>query len=70
MGLAGSVLAIGLVTSLAPITKATSACANSEFISSNSKTSSYHTLASANKTFICPGILPATGWIAKLTFTP
>ena len=33
----------------------------SELISSNSKTSSYGTFASASRTFMCPGILPATG---------
>ena len=40
IGLLGSVLATGFVTSLAPITKATSELAKSLFISSNSKTSS------------------------------
>ena len=70
IGLLGSVLAAGLVISLAPITKATSQVLKSELISSNSKTSSYETLASASSTFIWPGILPATGWIANETFTP
>ena len=49
------------------MTKATSALAKSLFISSNSNTSSYGTFASANNTFICPGILPATGCIANFT---
>ena len=40
IGEAGSVFAAGLVTSLAPITKATSACENSLLMSSSSKTSS------------------------------
>ena len=48
----GLVFATGFVTSLAPITKATSAFTKSLFISSSSNTSSYGTFASANKTFI------------------
>ena len=40
IGLLGSVLAAGLVTSLAPMTKATSAVENSLLISSSSNTSS------------------------------
>ena len=40
IGLLGSDLAAGLVTSLAPITNATSACAKSELISVNSYISS------------------------------
>ncbi len=40
IGLLGSVLAAGLVTSLAPMTKATSAVENSELMSSSSNTSS------------------------------
>ena len=31
---------------------------------------SYGTPASANSTFSCPGIRPATGWIPNLTFFP
>src|SRR6056300_1380502 len=58
---------MGFVTSFAPITNATSALAKSLLISSNSNTSSYGTFASANKTFICPGIRPATGCIAYET---
>ncbi len=54
-------LAAGLTVSFAPTTIATSHSAISEFISSISINFSYGTLASANKTFICPGILPATG---------
>ena len=41
--------------------KETSVLEKSLLIFSSSNTSSYGTFASANKTFICPGILPATG---------
>ena len=56
--------AAGLVTSLAPMTSATSARANSGLISSISLSCGYGTLASASSTFMWPGIRPATGWIA------
>ena len=56
--------AAGLVTSLAPMTRATSALANSGLISSISLSCGYGTFASASSTFMCPGIRPATGWMA------
>ena len=31
---------------------------------------SYGTPASASSTFMCPGMRPATGWIANFTSTP
>ena len=70
MGLVRSVLAAGFVTSFAPMTTATSDRLNSEFISSKSFSSSYGTSASASNTFMCPGILPATGCIAYLIDAP
>ena len=39
-------------------------------MSSISFIASYSTSASANSTFMCPGMRPATGWIAYLTSTP
>ena len=56
--------AAGLVTSLAPITSTTSVRLNSGLISSISLSCGYGTLASASSTFMCPGIRPATGWMA------
>lgn len=49
-----------LTVSLAPITIVTSVFSKSSLISSISYTISYGTLASANNTLSCPGILPAT----------
>ena len=62
--------AAGFVTSLAPITSATSQRSNSGLISSISLSWGYGTFASARRTFMCPGIRPATGWIAYFTSTP
>src|SRR4029453_12653113 len=39
-------------------------------MSSISNTWSYGTSASASSTFMCPGMRPATGWMAYLTVTP
>ncbi|MCY1445621.1 hypothetical protein D9M71_621460 [compost metagenome] len=66
----GSFLAAGLTTSFAPSTSTTSAWPNSELMSSISNTWSYGTSASASSTFMCPGMRPATGWIAYFTVTP
>ncbi|KAF0962005.1 hypothetical protein MLGJGCBP_04874 [Rhodococcus sp. T7] len=66
----GSFRAAGLVTSFAPITRVTSVRENSSLMSSISFIASYSTSASARSTFMCPGIRPATGWIAYLTSTP
>src|SRR6478735_4844765 len=63
-------LAAGLVTSLAPTTRATSIWGNCGLISSISLSSGYGTLASASSTFMWPGIRPATGWMAYVTSTP
>ena len=57
----GVVLAAGFTTSLAPTTRTTSVCGKVGLISSISTNCSYGTFASASKTFICPGIRPATG---------
>ena len=62
--------AAGLVTSFAPTTSATSVRENSVLISSISLICGYGTFASASRTFMCPGIRPATGWIAYVTSTP
>ena len=70
MGLALSVRAAGLTTSLAPTTSATSHCGMSALISSISTRSVYGISASASSTFMCPGIRPATGWIANFTVMP
>ena len=67
IGLLGSSSADGFTMSFAPIMIEVSTPGKSSFISSISKTISYGTLASAKSTFICPGILPATGWMAKDT---
>ena len=56
--------AAGLVTSLAPTTSTTSVAGNSGLISSRSFSCGYGAFASASSTFMCPGIRPATGWIA------
>ena len=64
IGELGSFFAAGLVTSFAPITTATSICGISGLISSISLSCSYGTSASASRTFMWPGIRPATGWIA------
>ena len=66
----GSLRAAGLVTSLAPMTRVTSVRENSPLMSSISFIASYSTSASARSTFMCPGIRPATGWMAYLTSTP
>ena len=54
----------GLMTSLAPMTSATSVRANSPLISSISLSFAYGTSASASSTFMWPGMRPATGWMA------
>jgi hypothetical protein len=51
------------------MTRVTSVRANSSLMSSISFIASYSTSASASNTFMCPGIRPATGWIAYLTGT-
>src|SRR5260370_20428219 len=56
MMLFGLSRASGFTTSFAPITTATSVDGNSGLITSNSWSCEYGTLASANKTFMCPGI--------------
>ena len=66
----GSSKAALLTVSLAPITSTRSASLKSSLISSSSSTMSYGTPASASSTFSCPGMRPATGWMAKRTFTP
>lgn len=70
IGLSGSSRADELTISLAPTTRTTSVSGKSSLIYSISKTISYGIPTSAKRTFICPGILPATGWIANLTLTP
>ena len=70
MGELGSSRAPLLTVSEAPSTIDTSVSAKSSLHSSSSYTISYGTPASANKTFNCPGILPATGWMPKPTFLP
>src|SRR5918994_282977 len=62
--------ASGFTVSFAPITSATSVCGSSGLMSSISLSCSYGTSASASSTFMCPGIRPATGWIAYRTSTP
>ena len=61
MGLSGSVCAAGLTVSFAPIIRTISVVGKSSLISSIERMMSYGTLASARRTFMCPGILPATG---------
>src|SRR5438270_2354360 len=56
--------AAGLTTSLAPMTRATSVRANSGLISSMLLSWGYGTSASASRTFMWPGMRPATGWMA------
>ena len=65
-----SCLAAGFTTSFAPRTRATSQSSNSLFTSSRSLSCSYEIFASAKSTFMCPGILPATGCMAYKTFFP
>jgi len=48
----------------------TSVDGKSLLASSRSINLGYGTLASANNTFMCPGMRPATGWIAYFTVTP
>src|SRR6476659_6889197 len=52
------------------MTSATSVWGNSGLISSISWSCVYGTFASARRTFMWPGIRPATGWIAYFTSTP
>jgi len=59
-----------LTISFAPTTKTRSVSGKSSLISYISNTISYGIPTSARSTFICPGIRPATGWIANLTLTP
>ena len=66
----GSSKADELTISLAPTTITKSVSGKSSLISYISNTMSYGTPTSARRTFNCPGILPATGWIANLMFTP
>ncbi len=55
--------AAGLVTSLAPTTSTMSVPANWGLISSRSLSCGYGASASASRTFMCPGMRPATGWM-------
>eukprot|EP00964_Phaeocystis_antarctica_P013194 scaffold7232_cov63-Phaeocystis_antarctica.AAC.2 len=57
-------------THLAPMTSTTSEAGRSSLISSISSTTSYGTPASASNTLSCPGMRPATGWMAKRTLHP
>ena len=70
-GCLGSMRAAGFVTSFAPTTSATSVRAKSGLISSMSyELRRRARSASASRTFMCPGMRPATGWIAYFTSTP
>ena len=70
MGDSGFVRASGFVTSFAPMMSDTSVRENSGLASSISLSWSYGTSASASRTFMCPGMRPATGWMAYLTEAP
>mmetsp|Transcript_16510 Transcript_16510/g.43636 ORF Transcript_16510/g.43636 Transcript_16510/m.43636 type:complete len:205 (-) Transcript_16510:2425-3039(-) len=59
-----------LVMSLAPTTSTASNLLISGLISSISKTHSCGTPASARRTFIWPGMRPATGWMPNTTLMP
>mmetsp|Transcript_14858 Transcript_14858/g.42057 ORF Transcript_14858/g.42057 Transcript_14858/m.42057 type:complete len:265 (-) Transcript_14858:260-1054(-) len=66
----GSSSAAELTVSFAPITNVKSVSSKSSLISSISSTISYGTPASARRTLSCPGMRPATGWMANRTFLP
>mmetsp|Transcript_24032 Transcript_24032/g.77162 ORF Transcript_24032/g.77162 Transcript_24032/m.77162 type:complete len:325 (+) Transcript_24032:1279-2253(+) len=66
----GSSMAAELTVSLAPTTRQMSVSLKSSLISSISSTMSYGTPASASSTLSCPGMRPATGWMAKRRLTP
>ncbi len=62
--------AAGLTTSLAATTTQTSTPAIVRLISFHLDKLVNDTLASARRTFICPGMRPATVWMAKRTSLP
>mmetsp|Transcript_43435 Transcript_43435/g.143729 ORF Transcript_43435/g.143729 Transcript_43435/m.143729 type:complete len:299 (+) Transcript_43435:228-1124(+) len=66
----GSSMAAEFTVSLAPTTRQMSVSLKSSLISSISSTMSYGTPASASSTLSCPGMRPATGWMAKRRLTP